>query len=59
MDGIFGIDEATPNADRIPAALIRGGDYLNGTFAGVFALIADGAPSGSDNFIGFRCARNR
>ena len=44
-DGIFGIDEAFPETDRLPAALIRGGDFNDGTSAGVFALGAVSAPS--------------
>ena len=29
-DGIFGIDEAFPETDRFPTALIRGGNFGNG-----------------------------
>lgn len=60
-DAISGIDEAFPETDRFPAALIRGGSRVSGTSAGVFALYAFLAPSfsvgdiGSD--LGFRCAR--
>ena len=59
MDGIFGIDEASAFADRFPAALVRGGYFEHGPVAGVFALLADHAPSHSNNNFGFRCARNR
>lgn len=41
----------------MPAALIRGGNFNNGTNAGVFALNANNAPSNSNNNIGFRCGR--
>jgi hypothetical protein len=44
--------------DRFPAALARGGDFSDGTGAGVFALDASDAPSDSGVDIGFRCARN-
>lgn len=40
-----------------PAALIRGGHWSNGTFAGVFNLVASRGPSDSNGSIGFRCAR--
>ncbi len=57
-DRIAGIDEASPDADRFPAALKRGGDFGDaGGFAGVFALFALNAPSHSDDDSGFRCAR--
>ncbi len=59
MDGIFGIDDAVPEDDEFPAALIRGGGFGDGSRAGVFALGAGVAPSVSSSDIGFRCARNR
>lgn len=42
-----------------PGALVRGGDWTSGTKAGVFALDASASsgPSGSSEFVGFRCAR--
>ncbi len=40
-DGIFGVDEAFSETDRFPAALLRGGNWNDGTAAGVFALFAD------------------
>ncbi len=61
MDEIFGIDEAVPEEDGFPAALIRGGfaDPSVGAGGGVFTLAADAAPSLSGEQLGFRCARNR
>jgi formylglycine-generating enzyme required for sulfatase activity len=41
----------------LPGALIRGGNWLNGTLDGVFAVDASHRPSFADEFIGFRCAR--
>jgi formylglycine-generating enzyme required for sulfatase activity len=40
-----------------PGALIRGGSWDNGTYAGVFAVSGSRAPSVAGSFIGFRCAR--
>jgi formylglycine-generating enzyme required for sulfatase activity len=40
-----------------PGALIRGGDFVSGTLAGVFRLTAFEPPSDSDSLVGFRCAR--
>jgi hypothetical protein len=40
-----------------PGALVRGGFFLSGTDAGVFAVSGDGEPSIADFFIGFRCVR--
>ena len=58
-DAILGVDEAAPETDRFPAALIRGGHWLAGTFAGVFELSAARAPSsGPADTDCFRCARN-
>ena len=56
-DLISGIDEAFPETDRFPAALIRGGYWAHGTLAGVFALNANDGPSHSTDGLGFRCAR--
>ncbi|HEY5594267.1 MAG TPA: SUMF1/EgtB/PvdO family nonheme iron enzyme [Nitrospiria bacterium] len=56
-DGIYGINEAPPSADRFPATLIRGGYWGAGTTAGVFTLSAIVGPSFSGNDLGFRCAR--
>ncbi len=56
-DGIFEIDDAFPEDDGFPAALIRGGSFVFGSLAGVFALRADLAPSLSFFSVGFRCAR--
>ena len=42
---------------NLPGALFRGGGWSDGTFAGVFAVVALDGPSRSDDFIGFRGAR--
>ncbi len=42
---------------NFPAALLRGGSWINGTGAGVFALLATDAPSSFPVDVGFRCAR--
>ncbi len=56
MDGIFGIDEAFPETDRFPAALIRGENFYGGSLDGVFALNASIALLLTGGFC-FRCAR--
>jgi formylglycine-generating enzyme required for sulfatase activity len=56
-DGLTGIDEASPATDRFPAALLRGGDFNDGTVAGVFTVNAGNAPSVAFIGVGFRCAR--
>ena len=38
-------------------ALIRGGNFNNGTNAGPLAVNGNNQPSNSNNNIGFRCAR--
>jgi formylglycine-generating enzyme required for sulfatase activity len=38
-------------------ALIRGGNFNNGTNAGPLAVNGNNEPSNSNNNIGFRCAR--
>jgi formylglycine-generating enzyme required for sulfatase activity len=43
--------------DGLPGALARGGSFVNGTFAGVFAVHAGFGPSLSDSSLGFRGAR--
>jgi hypothetical protein len=40
-----------------PGALMRGGDYRDGSAAGVFAVQGDIGPTDNAGFIGFRCAR--
>ena len=40
-----------------PGALIRGGDFVSGTVAGVFAVSGGSSPSFANDFIGFRAAR--
>lgn len=42
---------------KIPAALIRGGTWDDGTHAGVFAVNGTNAPSYWNWTIGFRCVR--
>ncbi|MBI1820598.1 MAG: SUMF1/EgtB/PvdO family nonheme iron enzyme [Nitrospirae bacterium] len=58
-DMMFGTNPAAGQgigSANFPAALLRGGNWYGGTFAGVFALRAfDGPPSSGD--FGFRCAR--
>jgi hypothetical protein len=57
-DLILGMDDAHPLIDRFPPALFRGGGlFPNVSFAGVFALFADSAPSFSGPDFGFRCAK--
>lgn len=56
-DLIAGIDEADPDGERMPAAVLRGGGYNNGASAGVFALVAHQGPARQIDFGGFRCAR--
>ncbi len=53
------INAATDQGDgtNFPAALIRGGSYLEGTFGGVFAVAANAAPSFTGPTVGFRCAK--
>jgi formylglycine-generating enzyme required for sulfatase activity len=60
QDIVVGVDEATPELDRFPAALTRGGDYGSiggGHYAGVFAMLASESPSNSWKSMGFRCAQ--
>ncbi len=40
-----------------PGALLRGGDFRNGSSAGPLAVVGSGVPSSSRVFIGFRCVR--
>jgi len=61
---VFGIDEAFLQVDRFPAALLRGGSFIEGADAGVFALSAVFGPSvPAEAFpskvtpFGFRCGR--
>jgi formylglycine-generating enzyme required for sulfatase activity len=56
-DGIYGINEAFPSTDRFPAVLNRGGSWIDGPSAGVFALDASRGPSVASEVFGFRCAR--
>jgi sulfatase-modifying factor enzyme 1 len=40
-----------------PGALVRGGVFVSGTNAGVFAVVGSDSPSSASSFIGFRGAR--
>jgi formylglycine-generating enzyme required for sulfatase activity len=61
--GIPGSDESCfggpggAGFNSLPGALLRGGDFTDGTIAGVFAVDAAFGPAFSNPFIGFRCAR--
>lgn len=57
QDGIFGINDAYPSQTRLPVALIRGGDYVAGSSAGVFALGGTIGPAFTHDRIGFRCGQ--
>src|SRR5262245_28858289 len=46
-----------PAQPGAPAALVRGGSFLDGQGAGVFNVRSDFDPSFADVGIGFRCAR--
>lgn len=48
---------ASAGANDEPGALLRGGGYLDGTAAGLFAIDARNGPSTAAADIGFRCAR--
>jgi hypothetical protein len=41
----------------VPGALIRGGYWINGADAGVFAVNGSIDPSNANGNVGFRCAR--
>jgi hypothetical protein len=56
----FGDDRTCVGGDgstNFPGALIRGGNFGDGTNAGVFAVNGGNSPSLSHGLIGFRCAR--
>jgi hypothetical protein len=55
-DIIGGINEGFPQNNGFPAVPVRGGLWLSGSFAGVFALYSNG-PTGAGEDVGFRCAR--
>ncbi len=40
-----------------PGALGRGGNFIDGTAAGVFSVFGLAGPTGFNNRVGFRCAR--
>ncbi len=48
---------SSPCCEAFPAALLRGGDFVNGTSAGVFAVGGSNTPLEADSDIGFRAAR--
>jgi formylglycine-generating enzyme required for sulfatase activity len=50
---LAGASEATTG----PGALIRGGDWIDGSYAGVFAVSGFDLPSFSNGAFGLRCAR--
>ena len=56
-DGIYGMDDASPETNHFPAALKRGGYWNSGTAAGGFAMDGMLGPSESSSNIGFRCGR--
>ncbi|MBI3610173.1 MAG: SUMF1/EgtB/PvdO family nonheme iron enzyme, partial [Nitrospirae bacterium] len=59
-DWMYGTNPATAQgagSTNFPTALLRGGSWFNGTFAGVFALYSHIGPSFSSSYFGFRCAR--
>jgi hypothetical protein len=41
----------------LPAALVRGGSWGDHQRAGIFAIIADGAPTYYGPEVGFRCVK--
>jgi formylglycine-generating enzyme required for sulfatase activity len=55
-DDIMCLSGVNPTFEA-PGALMRGGDYRDGTGAGVFAVQGDIPPTDDAGFIGFRCAR--
>jgi formylglycine-generating enzyme required for sulfatase activity len=46
-----------PSPTTQPSALARGGNYFNGTDAGVFAVLGFDKPSDAISNLGFRCGR--
>jgi formylglycine-generating enzyme required for sulfatase activity len=64
-DGTYNISSSaygsggTTRSPGIPAAAVRGGADGNGTFAGIFALNLNSAPTNWAVHIGFRCVRPR
>jgi len=51
------LEGASTSATDEPGALIRGGNFNDGTSAGPLAVIATYEPSSKFDGIGFRCAR--
>jgi hypothetical protein len=56
-DPKFGMDRYWFEKSEVMRAALRGGDFISGADAGVFALNLNDAPSVSDFFIGFRAAK--
>jgi formylglycine-generating enzyme required for sulfatase activity len=54
-DSCIGGDAA--NVATLPGALIRGGRWMDGSFAGVFSVAGTVVPSNTFASVGFRCAR--
>ena len=50
------IGDGTATGTTQPGAVVRGGNWLEQTFAGVFAVDGSSPPSTISNGIGFRCA---
>jgi hypothetical protein len=47
------------NADRLPAAGLRGGNWNNGSQAGAFSMNLNHGPSNWNTNIGSRCCREK
>lgn len=59
-DFMVGANPATiqgDNSSNFPAALLRGGEFVKGTHAGVFSFDDSNAPSHSNSNDGFHCVR--
>ncbi|WP_081364644.1 SUMF1/EgtB/PvdO family nonheme iron enzyme [Citrobacter portucalensis] len=56
-DKVAGIDEASPESFRLPAAFLRGGSFEDKKGAGMFTIDVQNAPVRARETIGFRCAR--
>jgi len=53
-----GIGQLVSNpAETALRGFLRGGNWLNGSYAGVLSLILNGAPSYTNSYIGFRVSR--
>lgn len=56
-DDLQCLSGASPGANDEPGALVRGGGYLDGAAAGLFAIDARNGPSTAAVDLGFRCVR--